>query len=187
MTETIPILPRPFALVESLTHLTRQTVDPVHRFVNNIIYNETTPIPYDITVDDPSPLDCRLIRTHLDAYLYYIETRNVMLEDPPTAPFQIKFPHNIVKTISPADIYISIADVFKQFLAKVQERNNQMDISMFRNSSIDTLRNKAHNFYIQNLETKVIIQDNPNHWLQTYIHQIQHLWFLHYLYRVHFP
>ena len=87
MADILPILPSPFALVETLARPTRQTVDPVHRFINNIIYNETTPIPYDLTADNPTPLDCRLIRTHLDAYLYYIETRNVMLEDPPTAPF----------------------------------------------------------------------------------------------------
>ena len=48
-----------------------------------------------------------------------------------------------------------------------------MEISMFKGSSIDALRNRAHNFHIQDIEAKVIIQDNPNHWLQEDIIQIQ--------------
>ena len=38
--EVPDILPRPFALVDTATRLTRQRLEPVHRFINTIINNE---------------------------------------------------------------------------------------------------------------------------------------------------
>ena len=125
MTDLIqPLIPLPFVFNTS-QRVTRDISQTLAQFLNNLIYNSTTPLSFETYPEDiyTTPL----ISEHLDSYLYYIDTHSLVLnsEEP---PFSIPFTSlttrsdTFRKNIFPNNIYIIIANVFTTFLNHFQEK-----------------------------------------------------------------
>ena len=100
MTDPIqPLIPLPFVSNTS-QRITCDVSQTLIQFLNNLIYNSTTPLPFETYPEDiyTTPL----IREHHDSYLYYIETHSLVLnsEEP---PFSIPF----TSLINRSDIFRS--------------------------------------------------------------------------------
>ena len=177
MTDPIePLIPLPFVF-NTTQRITRDVSQTLTQFLNNLIYNSTTPLPFETYPEDiyTTPL----IREHHDSYLYYIETHSLVLnsEEP---PFSIPFTSlknrsdTFRKNIYPNNIYIPIAKVFTTFLNHLQENNNLLTKHVFNPSSIQDLLQKESLFNLSNIEEFRTIENNPHHWLTTDILQIHH-------------
>ena len=119
MTDPIqPLIPLPFVFNTS-HRVTRDISQTLTQFLNNLIYNSTTPLSFETYSEDNYTTP--LIRDHHDSYLYYIDTHSLVLnsEEP---PFSIPFTSlttrsdTFRKNIYPNNIYIPIANVFTTFL-----------------------------------------------------------------------
>ena len=124
MTDSHLLLPLPFAPNPS-QRITRDISHTLLQFLNNLIYNSTTPLSVETFPEDiyTTPL----IREHHDSYLYYIATKSLLpTSDEP--PFSIPFtsPTNhcdtFQKNIHPNNIQIPIAHVFTTFLNNLQKK-----------------------------------------------------------------
>ena len=119
MTDPIkPLIPLPFVFNTS-QRVTRDISQTLTQFINNLIYNSTTPLSFETYPEDiyTTPL----IREHHDSYLYYIETHSLVLnsEEPPFSnPFTSFTTRSDTfrKNIYPNNIYIPIANIFTTFL-----------------------------------------------------------------------
>ena len=177
MTDPIqPLIPLPFVFNTS-HRITRDVSQTLTQFLNNLIYNSTTPLPFETYPEDiyTTPL----IREHHDSYLYYIETHSLVpnSEEPPfSIPFTslINRSDTFRKNIYPNKIYIPIAKVFTTFLNHLQENNNLLPKHVFNPSSIQDLLQKESLFNLSNIEQFRTIENNPHHWLATDILQIHH-------------
>ena len=127
MTDPIhSLIPLPFVFNTS-QRVTRDISQTLTQFLNNLIYNSTTPLSFETYPEDIYTIP--LIREHHDSYLYYIDTHSLVAnsEEP---PFPIPFTSftnrsdTFRKNIYPNSIYISIANVFTTFLNHLQEKNN---------------------------------------------------------------
>ena len=178
MTDRIqPLIPLPFVFNTS-QRVTRDISQTLTQFLNNLIYNSTTPLPFETYPEDiyTTPLICE----HHDSYLYYIETHSLVLnsEEP---PFSIPFTSltnrsdTFRKNIYPNNIHIPIAKVFTTFLNHLQENNNLLTKHVFNPSSIQDLLQKESLFNLPNIEQFRTIENNPHHWLATDILQIHHI------------
>ena len=174
MTDSHLLLPLPFA--SNTSHrITRDTSHTLIQFINNLIYNSTTPLSFETYPEDiyTTPL----IREHHDSYLYYIDTHS-LIPNSDEPPFSIPFtsPTNrsdtFQKNIHPNNIQIPIAQVFTTFLNNLQEKNNLLPKHVFNPSSIQELLQKESLFDIPNIEQFRTIDNNPHHWLTTDILQI---------------
>ena len=134
MTDPIePLIPLPFAF-NTPQGVTRDVSQTLTQFLNNLIYNSTTPLSFETYPEDI--YTAPLIREHHDSYLYYIETHSLVLnsEEP---PFSIPFTSlknrsdTFRKNIYPNNIYIPIAKVFTTFLNHLQENNNLLTKHVF--------------------------------------------------------
>ena len=127
MTDPIePLIPLPFVF-NTTQRITRDVSQTLTHFLNNLIYNSTTPLSFETYPEDI--YTAPLIREHHDSYLYYIETHSLVLNSA-EAPFSIPFTSlknrsdTFRKNIYPNNIYIPIAKVFTTFLNHLQENNN---------------------------------------------------------------
>ena len=75
MADQPPLIPLPFALNTS-HRITREISHTLIQFLNNLIYNSTTPRSFETYPEDiyTTPL----IREHHDSYLYYIDTGSLL-------------------------------------------------------------------------------------------------------------
>ena len=146
-------------------------------FLHNIVYNCTKPLSFE---KEPYSLETiKFIREHLDTYLFYIRHKSttVSTEYP---SFQITFPQQETsstqtyrKTINPINLQIHIKGVFYAFLNQVKEFNLALENPKYSPNSLQELEQYIHNFEVEDIERRVITQNNPHHWLQTDIIRIQ--------------
>ena len=176
MTDSHLLLPLPFAPTSS-QRITRDISHTLLQFLNNRIYNSTTPLSFETYPEDiyTTPL----IRDHHDSYLYYIATHSLIpnSDEPPfSIPFTSPTTHcdTFQKNIHPNNIQIPIAHVFTTFLNNLQEKNNLLPKHVFNPSSIQELLQKESLFDLPNIEQFRSIENNPHHWLTTDILQIHH-------------
>ena len=176
MTDSHLLFPLPFASTSS-QRITRDISHTLLQFLNNLIYNSTTPLSFETYPEDiyTTPL----IREHHDSYLYYIATHSLLpnSDEPPfSIPFTSSTTHcdTFQKNIHPNNIQIPIAHVFTTFLNNLQEKNNLLPKHVFNPSSIQELLQKESLFDLPNIEQFRSIENNPHHWLTTDILQIHH-------------
>ena len=149
-----------------------------------IVYNYTKPLSFE---SEPHSLETIfLIREHLDTYLFYIRHRSTTIPTEYPA-FQITFPQQETsstqtyrRTIKPINLQIHIKDVFYAFLNQVREFNLSLDTPKYSPNALQEIERYIHNFEVEGIETIVTSRDNPHHWLQTDIIQIQSFLY-HYL------
>ena len=124
MTDPKLLIPLPFTFNTS-QRITREISQTLNQFLNNLIYNSTTPLSFETYPEDiyTTPL----FREHHDSYLYYIDA-NPLVPNPEDPPFSIPFTSPTThsdtfrKNIYPNNINVSIAHVFTAFLNHLQEK-----------------------------------------------------------------
>ena len=155
MTDSHLLLPLPFASTSS-QRITRDISHTLLQFLNNLIYNSTTPLSFETYPEDiyTTPL----IREHHDSYLYYIATHSLLpnSDEPPfSIPFTSPTTHcdTFQKNIHPNNIQIPIAHVFTTFLNNLQEK-----ITFYLNMFLTLPPFK--NFFKRNLFLTFLILNN---------------------------
>ena len=125
MTDPIqPLIPLPFVFNTS-QRVTRDTSQTLTQFLNNLIYNSTTHLPFETYPEDIYTFP--LISEHHDSYLYYIDTRS-LIANTEEIPFSIPFTSlttrsdTFRKNIYPNKFYIPIANIFTTFLNHLQKK-----------------------------------------------------------------
>ena len=171
------MLPTPFTFTTEKRQ-NRSLIQDVTPFLNNIIFPYTNPLPFET---EPHILHTiPLEREHSDSYLYYIHYKTLDIT-PSQTPFQVIF--NPVKginsgtfhrTIHPQNITLSIQDVFRTYMQKLIEFNENQDTPLYRPSHLQELKHRSEYFEVPDLDTKVQRHDNPHYWLQREILQIKH-------------
>ena len=148
-------------------------------FLNNIVYNYTKPLSFE---NEPYSLETiPLLREHLDTYLFYIRHRSTSRISsfsnhlPSTSSTQ-----TYRRTINPINLQVHIKDVFYAFLNQVKEFNLSLENPKYSPNALQEIERYIHNFEVEDIERIVISRDNPHHWLQTDIIQIQNFLY-HYL------
>ena len=120
-----------------------------------------------------------MAREHCDSYLYYIGYKT--LEKPSSQnPFQVIFspvegisPGTYYRPIHPQNITLSIQDVFRTYMQKLTEFNENQDTPLYRYSHLEDLKHKSEHFEVPDLDTRIQIHDNHHYWLQQDILQIK--------------
>ena len=140
------MLPPPFTLTTEKRQ-NRSFIQDVTPFLNNIIFQYTNPLPFET---EPHTLHTiPLARNHCDSYLYYIRYKTLEITSSQT-PFQVIF--NPVKgistgtycrTIHPQNITLSIQDVFRTYMQKLIEINENQDTPLYRSSHLEDLKHKS--------------------------------------------
>ena len=146
-------------------------------FSQNIVYNYTQPLSFE---NEPYSLEAiPLIREHLDTYLFYIRQRSttVSTEYP---SFLITFPQQETssfqtyrRTINPNNLQIPVKEVFYAFLNRLKEHNLALENPKYSPNALEELERYIPNFEVEDIERIVTTQNNPHHWLQADILQIQ--------------
>ena len=153
-------------------------------FLNNIIYNYTKPLSFE---NEPYSLETiPPIREYLDKYLFYIRHKSTTISTEYPA-FQITFPQQETsstqtyrRTINTINLQVHIEGVFYAFLNHVKDFNLSLENPKYSPNALQEIELYIHNFEVEDIERIVISQDNPHHWLQTDIIQIQSFLY-HYL------
>ena len=171
------MLPTPFTF-STEKRQSRSLIQDVPPFLNNIIFQYTNPLPFET---EPHILHTiPLVREHCDSYLYFIQYKTLDIT-PSQTPFQVIF--NPVKginsgtfyrTIHPKNITLSIQDVFRTYMQKLIDFNENQNPPLYRPSHLQELKHRSEYFEVPNLDTKVQRHDNPHYWLQRDILQIKH-------------
>ena len=137
------MLPTPFTLTTEKRQ-NRSLIQDVTPFLNNIIFQYTHPLPFGTEPHTVHTIP--LAREHCDSYLYYIRYKTLDITSSQT-PFQVIF--NPVKGISPGTFYrtihqqnitLSIQDVFRTYIKKPIEFNENQDTPLYRPSHIEELK-----------------------------------------------
>ena len=168
--------PTPFTLTTEKRQ-NRSLIQDVTPFLNNIIFQYTNPLPFET---EPQTLhNIPLAREHCDSYLYYIRYKTLEITSSQT-PFQVFFDPvkgissgTFYRTIHPQNITLSIQDVFRTYMQKLIEFNENQDTPLYRPSHLQELRHRSEYFEVPDLDTKVQRHDNPHYWLQRDILQIK--------------
>ena len=96
MTDPIqPLIPLPFVF-NSSQRVTRDISQTLTQFLNNLIYNSTTPLSFETYPEDIYTIP--LIREHHDSYLFYIDTLSLVANSE-ELPFSIPFTSSIIALI----------------------------------------------------------------------------------------
>ena len=170
------MLPTPFTVTTDKRQ-NRSLIQGVTPFLNNIIFQYTNPLPFEIEPHTVHTIP--LAREHCDSYLYYIRYKTLETTSSQT-PFQDIF--NPAKRISSGTFYrtihlqnitLSIQDVFRTYMQKLFEFNENQDTPLYRPSHLQELRHRSEYFEVPDLDTKVQRHDNPHYWLQRDILQIK--------------
>ena len=168
------MLPTPFTLTTEKRQ-NRSLIQDVTPFLNNIIFQYTNPFEIEPHTVHTIPL----AREHCDSYLYYIRYKTLEITSSQT-PFQVIF--NPVKEISPGTFYrtihsqnitLSIQVVFRTYMQKLIEFNENQDTPLYRPFHLQELRHRSEYFEVPDFDTKVQRHDNPYYWLQRDILQIK--------------
>ena len=87
MTDSHLLLPLPFAPTSS-QRITRDISHTLLQFLNNLIYNSTTPLSFETYPEDIYTTP-RIHHEHHDSYLYYIATHSLLpnSDEPFSFPF----------------------------------------------------------------------------------------------------
>ena len=98
---------------------------------------------------------------------------------PSQQPFQVIFnpiqginSGTFLRTIHPRNLILPIQDIFKSYINKLIEHNENLDTPLYRPSLLDSLKEKADYFDVPDLDTKVIRHNNPHYWLQQDLLQV---------------
>ena len=170
------MLPTPFTL-STEKRQNRSLIQDVTPFLNNIFFQYTNPLPFETEPHMVHTIP--LPREHFDSYLYYIRYKTLEITSSQT-PFQVIF--NPVKginsatfyrTIHPQNITLSIQDVFRTYMQKLIEFNENQNTPLYRPSHLQELKHRSEYFEVPDLDTKVQRHDNPHYWLQRDILQIK--------------
>ena len=163
------MLPTPLILTTEKRQ-NRSLIQDVTPFLNNFIFQYTNQLPFET---EPHTVHTfPLAREHCDSYLYYIRYKTLEITSSQT-PFQIIF--NPVKgishgtyyrTIRPQNIRFSIQDVFRTYIQKLIEFNENQDTPLYRPSHLEELKYRSEYFEVPDLDTRVQRHDNPHHWIQ---------------------
>ena len=129
------LLPIPFQYT-SQTPLTRSTSPNLIKFLHNLIFQSTHPLPFE---DKPNTIyTFPLIREHHHSYLYFLHSHQLIEPLPEEPHFTIVF--NPIPNVSdeihtlpihPKNIFIPIEKVFLQFLTTLTDYNNDLDQPIF--------------------------------------------------------
>ena len=65
------------------------------------------------------------------------------------------------RTIHPQNITLTIQDVFITYVDKFIEHNENQDITLYRPSHLESLKEKPDYFEVPNLETKIQRHNDP--------------------------
>ena len=170
------MLPTPFTLTTEKRQ-NRSLIQDVTSFLNNIIFQYTNPLPFE--TEPHTVLTIPLAREHCDSYLYYIRYKTLEITSSQT-PFQVIFnrvkgisPGTYYRTIHPQNITLSIQDVFRTYMQKLIEFNENQDTPLYRSSHLEDLKHKSEYFEVPDLDTRIPRHDNPHYWLQQDILQIK--------------
>ena len=168
--------PTPFTITTEKRQ-NRSLIQDVTPFLNNIIFQYTNPLPFET---EPHTVHTfPLAREHCDSYLYYIRYKTLGITSSQTT-FQVIF--NPVKgissgkfyrTIHPQNITLSIQDVFRTYMQKLIEFNENQDTPLYCSSHLQELKHRSEYFEVPDHDTKVQRHDNPHYWLQRDILQIK--------------
>ena len=82
-------------------------------------------------------------------------------------------PGTFYRTIHPQNITLSIQDVFRTYMQKLIEFNENQDTPLYRSSRLQELKHRSEYFEVPDLDTRVQRHDNPHYWLQRDILQIK--------------
>ena len=154
------MLPTPFE-INTEKRQNRSLLQDVTPFLNNIIFQYTNPLPFET---EPHTLHTiPLAREHCDSYLYYIRYKTLEITSSQT-PFQVIF--NPVKgissgtfyrTIHPQNITLSLQNVFRTYMQKLIESNENQDTRLYSPSHLQELKHLSENFEVPDLEFKDMI------------------------------
>ena len=120
-----------------------------------------------------------MAREHCDTYLYFIRYKTLEIASSQT-PFQVIF--NPVKGISKGTCYrtihlqnitLSIRDVFRTYMQKLIEFNENQDTPLYRSSHLEDLKHKSECFEVPDLDTRIQRHDNSQYWRQQDILQVK--------------
>ena len=163
------MLPTPF-IITTEKRQNRSLIQDVTPFLNNNMFQYTNPLPFETEPHTVHTIP--LAREHCDSNLYYIRYKTFEIT-PSQTPFQIIF--NPVKgissgtfyrTIHPQNITLSIQDVFRTYMHKLIEFNENQDTPLYCPSHLQELKRRSEYFEVPDLDTKVQRHDNPHYWLQ---------------------
>ena len=77
------------------------------------------------------------------------------------------------RTISPQNIHADIEEVFNTFLNNLTDFDNSLETPIYLPSAIEQLSTLTNFFEVPDIKRKIKYQDNPHHWLERDICQIQ--------------
>ena len=170
------MLPPPFALTTEKRQ-NRYLIQDVTPFLHNIIFQYTNPLPFE--TEHHTLHTIPLAREHCDSYLYYIRYKTLEITSSET-PFQVVFNPNkgistgtYYRTIRLQNITCSIHDVFRTYMQKLIEFNENQNTPLYCSSHLEDLKHKSEYFEVPDLETRIQRHDNPQYWLQQDILQVK--------------
>ena len=172
------MLPTPF--LSSLQHRSvRSFTQHVTLFLNNIIFQYTNPLPFETEAHSIHTIP--LLREHLDSYLYYFRYKTLEIT-PSQKPFLLIFnpiqgvnPGTFFRTIHPQNLTLSVQDVFISYIDKLIEHNENLDSPLYRPSHLESLKGKAEQFDVPDIDTKIKRHNNPHYWLQQDLLQVTNI------------
>ena len=169
------MLPTPFTL-NTEKRQNRSLIQDVTSFLNNIIFQYTNPLPFETEPHTVHTIP--LAREHCDSYFSYIRYKTLEITSSQT-PFQVIFnpvkginPETFYRTIHPQNITLSIQDVFRTYMQKLIEFNENQVTPLYCPSHLQELKDRSEHFEVPDLDTKVQRHDNSHYWLQRDILQI---------------
>ena len=163
------MLPTPITLTTEKRQ-NRSLIQDVTPFLKNISFQYTNPLPFE--TEPHTVHNIPLAREDCDSYLYYIRYKTLEKTSAQT-PFQVIFnpvkgisPGTIYRTIHPQNITLSIQDVFRTYMQKLIEFNENQNTPLYRSSHLQELKHRSEYFEVPDLDTKIQRHENIHYWLQ---------------------
>ena len=149
------MLPTPTTLTTE-NRQNRSLIQDVTPFLNSIIFQYKNPLSFE--TEPHTVHTIAWAREHCDSYLYYLRYKTLEITSAQT-PFQVIFnpvkgisPGSFYRTTHPQNITISIQDVFRTYMQKPIEVNENQDTSLYRSSHLEDLKHKSENFEVPDLD-----------------------------------
>ena len=171
-------MPTPFQCSTAPTRNEQSITTDINPFLQNLIFQYTNPLPFE--AEPHSIHTIPLLREYRDSYRYYIRYTTYEIT-PSQTHFQVIF--NSVEnvntgiyyiTIYPQNIQLTIQDISNNYMNKLIEFNENLDIPLYRPSLLKNLQHKHQYFEVPDIDSKITRQDNLHYWLQQDILQITH-------------
>ena len=147
-------------------------------FLNNIIFQYTNPLSFETELHHIDTIP--LVREQCDSYLYYFRYKTLEplhSQDPLQNifnPVQGINTGTYYRTIHPQNKTLSLQDVFITYMDKLMVHNENLETPVYLPSHLESPNEKHEYFEVPDLETTIIRNNNPHHWLQQDIAQIKH-------------